>query len=61
MGHKNDEMDQFLEICFCCPCCCICKAKCPQGAIKIRQTMPMRSDIKEYFREEFSLDLDLFD
>ena len=33
----------------------------PAGAIKIRQTMPMRSDIKEYFREEFSLDLDLFD
>ena len=22
-GVKNDEMDQFLEICFCCPCCCI--------------------------------------
>jgi ferredoxin len=41
--------------------CGICKAKCPQGAIKTRQTMPMRSDIKEYFREEFSLDLDLFD
>ena len=128
-GINNEEMDQFLEICFCCPCCCItmnlarnatgskdirnrfhpsgwtavpdrskcigcgaclsvrcpqealslrddniieinqdccvgcgiCKAKCAQGAIKIRQTMPMRSSIKEYFKEDFSLDLDLLD
>ena len=22
-GVRNDEMDRFLEICFCCPCCCI--------------------------------------
>lgn len=22
-GIRNDEMDKFLEICFCCPCCCI--------------------------------------
>ena len=22
-GVRNDEMDKFLEICFCCPCCCI--------------------------------------
>ena len=22
-GFKNDEMDTFLEICFCCPCCCV--------------------------------------
>lgn len=22
-GIKNDEMDRFLEVCFCCPCCCI--------------------------------------
>lgn len=128
-GIRNDELDQFLEFCFCCPCCCvtmnlarnasatrdirdrfhpagwtavpdrskctgcgacltvncpqealsigdegtieinqnyctgcgICKARCPQGAIRIRQTMPMRSDIKEYYREEFSLELDMFD
>ncbi len=22
-GVRNDEMDSFLEICFCCPCCCV--------------------------------------
>lgn len=22
-GFKNDQMDAFLEICFCCPCCCV--------------------------------------
>jgi ferredoxin len=22
-GVRNDEMDRFLEVCFCCPCCCI--------------------------------------
>ena len=22
-GIRNDQMDKFLEICFCCPCCCI--------------------------------------
>ncbi len=22
-GVRNDEMDHFLEVCFCCPCCCI--------------------------------------
>lgn len=22
-GFRNDEMDSFLEICFCCPCCCV--------------------------------------
>ena len=126
-GVRNDEMDQFLEICFCCPCCCIgmrlarsatpkerirfqpagwtavadrsactgcglcvkaehgchmeaisigedgkvqidqevcvgcgiCKAHCPAGAIKIKQTMPMRGDIKEYFKESYNIELDL--
>ncbi len=126
-GVRNDEMDKFLEICFCCPCCCIgmrlarnatakerirfqpagwtavadrtactgcglcvggehgchmeaikigedgkvvidqeicvgcgiCKARCPSGVIKIKQTMPMRGDIKEYFKESYNLDLDV--
>ena len=22
-GFRNDQMDSFLEICFCCPCCCV--------------------------------------
>lgn len=118
-GFRNDEMDSFMEICFCCPCCCvalnlsnnattdvkrrfspsgwtavvnydacigckgctkpycpqdaihfresdgkmvvdqevcvgcgICRAHCPQGAISIKQTMPMRGKMHDYFLEE---------
>lgn len=126
-GARNDEMDKFLEICFCCPCCCIamrlarnatakerhrfqpagwtavpdrtkcvgcglctegehgcpveaitigedgkvvidqeicvgcgiCKTRCPADVIKIKQTMPMRGDIREYFKESYNLELDL--
>ena len=121
----NDLMDHFLEICFCCPCCCIamrlarnatekerhrfhpsgwtavadttkcvgcqkcaeghngcpvealsfdengkvrinqeacvgcgiCKARCDYDVIKIKQTMPMRKDLQEYFRMDYNLDL----
>lgn len=125
-GLRNDEMSDFVEICFCCPCCCTafnllkettpdirarfsgsgftatvdhrccigcrkcvagdaycpqdaiqfrgsdgkmvvnqdmcmgcgyCKERCPTGAIKIRQTMPMRQDVHGYFLEESRLDL----
>ncbi len=126
-GVRNDLMDHFLEICFCCPCCCIamrlarnatsaerhrfhpsgwtavpdltkcvgckkcaeerngcpveaisfsadgkivinqescvgcgiCKARCKVGAINIKQTMPMRADLQEYFKKDFNLDLKL--
>lgn len=121
-GFKNDQMDTFLEICFCCPCCCVglnlsknalpdikdgfhpsgwtavvnhdactgckhcldnycpqdaihyrasdgkmvvnqercigcgyCRARCPEGAIKIKQTMPMRDGMLDYFEEEARL------
>jgi len=128
-GIRNDHMDQMLEICFCCPCCCItmnlaraakpedrfifhpsgwtavpdrtkcvgcrecspevhgcpmeaisfgadgrvvidqeicvgcgiCKTKCPHDVIKLKQTMPMRKDLHEYYLKEFSLDLKLWD
>ena len=124
-GVRNDLMDHFLEICFCCPCCCIamrlarnatsaerhrfhpagwtavpdrtkcvgcrkcavghngcpveaisfgedgkvqinqescvgcgiCKARCDFDAIKIKQTMPMRKDLHEYFLKDYGLDL----
>ena len=124
-GIRNDEMDKFLEICFCCPCCCIamrlardatpkerhrfhpsgwtavpdltkcvgckkcgesnngcpveaisfgedgkviinqeicvgcgiCKDRCGVGAIKLKQTMPMRKDLHEYFLKDYNLDL----
>ena len=128
-GIRNDHMDQFLEICFCCPCCCIalrlaraatpenrhifhpsgwtavpdrtrcigckacvsgpngcpmeaisfdekgkiqidqdlcvgcgiCKHKCGQEVIRIKQTMPMRKNLKEYFDKEYSLDIKVWD
>lgn len=22
-GFENQKMDEFMEICFCCPCCCV--------------------------------------
>ena len=124
-GVRNDLMDHFLEICFCCPCCCIamrlarnatsaerhrfhpagwtavpdrtkcvgcrqcaeghngcpveaisfgedgkviinqescvgcgiCKSRCEFDVIKIKQTMPMRKDLQEYFRVDYNLDL----
>ena len=129
-GIRNDMMDRMLEICFCCPCCClamnmarnstekerqrfhpsgwtavaeikkcigcgkcingreernkcpmdaisigedgkvrinqelcvgcgICKMQCPVDAIKIKQTMPMRKDIQEYFLKDYNIDLKL--
>ena len=126
-GVRNDLMDHFLEICFCCPCCCIamklarnatekerhrfqpagwtavpdrtkcvgcrlcnsgehgcpveaisfgedgkvvinqeicvgcgiCKAKCKKDVIGIKQTMPMRDDLTDYFRESYNLDIKL--
>jgi Pyruvate/2-oxoacid:ferredoxin oxidoreductase delta subunit len=123
-GFRNDEMDAFLEVCFCCPCCCVafnlsnnatrdvkrrfsptgwtsvvnhdicigckhcldiycpqdaihykasdgkmvvdqencvgcglCRKSCPTGAIKIKQTMPMRDNMLDYFREEGRLEI----
>ena len=124
-GVRNDLMDHFLEICFCCPCCCIamrlarnataterhrfhpagwtavpdrtkcvgcgkcsaghngcpveaisfgedgkvkinqescvgcgiCKARCEFDVIKLKQTMPMRQNLQEYFMKDYSLDL----
>ena len=126
-GVPNDLMDHFLEICFCCPCCCIamklarnatekerhrfhpsgwqavvdqtkcvgcgaclatpngcpveaiskgengktvidrehcvgcgiCRSRCKTGAISIKQTMPMRKDIQEYFLKDYNLDIKL--
>ena len=128
-GVRNDLMDHFLEICFCCPCCCIamrlarnataterhrfhpagwtavpdrtkcvgcrtcaeerngcpveaisfgedgkvvinqelcvgcgiCRARCGFDAIRIKQTMPMRKDLHEYFLKDYSLDLKVWE
>ena len=128
-GIRNDQLDKFLEICFCCPCCCIamrlarnatpkerhrfhpagwtavpdrtkcvgckkcitakngcpveaisigedgkvvidqeicvgcgiCKSRCNFDAIKIKQTMPMRKDLHEYFAKDYNLDLKIWE
>ncbi len=39
-GIEDDDLHKFLEICFCCPCCCL--------ALRNRKLMP--SDIKARFR-----------
>ena len=97
-GVRNDEMDKFLEICFCCPCCCIAmrlarnaqpedrirfhpagwtavpdRTKCigcgkctdshngcPMDVIKIKQTMPMRERLGDYFEIDYNLPLDVW-
>ena len=127
-GVRNDQMDSFMEICFCCPCCCVamqlssnltekerfrfhpsgwtavpdrtkcigcgqcvnkgrscpmeaisidengkvtinqemclgcglCVDKCPLHLIQIKQTMPMRNNLKEYFDTEFNVGLRLW-
>lgn len=127
-GVRNDELDKFLEICFCCPCCCIamrlarnaqpedrirfhpsgwtavpdrtkcigcgkcvntpngcpmeaisigedgkvvidqelclgcgiCKTRCPMDVIKIKQTMPMRDSLADYFDIEYNLPVDVW-
>ena len=128
-GLRNDQMDKFLEICFCCPCCCIamrlarnatpaerhrfhpsgwtavpdrtkcigckncvsgpngcpveaigfgedgkvtinqelcvgcgiCKSRCNLDVIKIKQTMPMRENLHEYYLKDYNLDLKVWD
>ena len=128
-GLRNDQLDKFLEICFCCPCCCIavrlsrnatenerhrfhpagwtavpdrtactgcracvstphgcpveaisfgedgkviidqekcvgcglCKDRCKPGVIKIKQTMPMRADLHEYFLKDYNVDLKIWE
>lgn len=42
------------ETCFGCG---YCKPACPTGAIRIKQTMPLREDMHEYFLKEARLDL----
>ena len=44
-----------------CTGCGICRRKCPSGAIAIKQTMPMRSDMHEYFEKEFNIDVKAWD
>ena len=42
-----------------CVGCGVCKARCDFDAIQIKQTMPMRADLQEYFLKDYNLDLKL--
>ena len=42
-----------------CVGCGICRSRCPQDAISIKQTMPMRRDLHEYFLKDYNLDIKL--
>ena len=42
-----------------CVGCGICKSRCPENVIQIKQTMPMRADLQEYFLKDYNLDLKL--
>ena len=44
-----------------CVGCGICRSRCPHDAVHIRQTMPMRKDIHEYFLKDYNLDIKLGD
>jgi len=44
-----------------CVGCGICKTKCPVDVIKIKQTMPMRADLHDYFEKDYNLDIKIWD
>ena len=40
-----------------CVGCGVCKSRCDFDVIKIKQTMPMRKDLHDYFFTDYNLDL----
>lgn len=44
-----------------CVGCGICKNKCNMDVIKLKQTMPMREDLHEYFMKDYNLDLKIWE
>ncbi|MGI6104760.1 MAG: 4Fe-4S binding protein [Raoultibacter sp.] len=52
--RSDGKMTIDQETCFGCG---YCKNACPTNAIKIKQTMPMRENVHEYFYKETRLDL----
>ena len=44
-----------------CVGCGICRSRCPADVIKIKQTMPMRENLHEYYLKDFNLDLKVWE
>ena len=44
-----------------CVGCGICRSRCDMDVIKIKQTMPMRADLHEYFAKDYNLDLKIWE
>ena len=44
-----------------CVGCGICKNRCNFDVIKIKQTMPMRDDLHEYFMKDYNMDLKIWE
>ena len=44
-----------------CVGCGICKTRCPIDVISIKQTMPMRADLHDYFEKDYNLDIKIWD
>ena len=44
-----------------CVGCGICKARCDFDVIKIKQTMPMRKNLHEYYAIDYNLDLRIWE
>ena len=44
-----------------CVGCGICKNRCPHEVIAIKQTMPMRKDLHEYFLKDYNLDIKVWE
>ena len=57
IGIEDGKINIDQEICVGCG---ICKTKCDKGIIKIKQTMPMRKDLHEYFLKDYNLDIKLW-
>ena len=53
---KNAELRIDQEHCVGCG---ICRSRCSHDVIHIRQTMPMRKDLHEYFLKDYNLDIKL--
>lgn len=41
-GFENEKMDEFMEVCFCCPCCCVALDVCKNANRTIKNLLRWR-------------------